>query len=75
MTTIRILMKKATSLLLDTSLATIGQNFIKFVVTPSLIILLVVFSFKTYQQYKDFSYCDAQGISQSQCAYFIEYGD
>ncbi len=75
MTTIRVLMKKATSLLLDTSLITVGQNFIKFVVTPSLIILLVALSFRTYQHYKDFSYCDAQGISQSQCAYFIEYGD
>lgn len=75
MATIRSLTRKVVSLVLDTNLVTIGLNFIKFVVAPCFVILLVTFSFNTYQKYKNFSYCDAQGVSQSQCAYFIEYGD
>ena len=75
MATIRSLAKKLSSLVLDTNLTTIGMNLLNWVIAPIIIFTLLTMSFSTYQKYKRHSYCEKRGVSQSQCDYFIEYGD
>ena len=75
MATIRSLSKKIVNLILDTDLATIGKNILKWLVLPIVAFLLLGVSYDAYQNNKRLTYCSDHGISESQCDYFIEYGD
>ncbi len=75
MTTIRNLSKKITSLILDTDLATIGKNILKWLVLPVVAFVLLDIGYDAYQKNKRLTYCSDRGVTESQCDYFIEYGD
>ncbi|WP_372810764.1 hypothetical protein [Pseudoalteromonas nigrifaciens] len=75
MATIRSLSKKIASLILDTDLSTIGKNILKWLVIPVVALLLLSIGYDSYQNNKRLAYCRDRGVSESQCDYFIEYGD
>ncbi|PCC12861.1 hypothetical protein [Pseudoalteromonas sp. JB197] len=75
MATIRSISKKIASLILDTDLATIGKKILKWLVLPVVAFLLLGVGYDTYQNNKRLTYCSDRGVSESQCDYFIEYGD
>lgn len=75
MATIRSLSKKIASLILDTDLATIGKKILKWLVLPVVAFLLLGVGYDAYQNNKRLTYCSDRGVSESQCDYFIEYGD
>lgn len=75
MATIRNLSKKIASLILDTELATIGMKILKWLVFPVVAFLLLGVGYDAYQNNKRLSYCSDRGVSESQCDYFIVYGD
>ncbi|WP_193051466.1 hypothetical protein [Pseudoalteromonas undina] len=75
MATIRSLSKKFASLILDTDLATIGKKILKWLVLPVVAFFLLGVGYDAYQNNKRLTYCSDRGVSESQCDYFIEYGD
>ncbi|SJN40312.1 hypothetical protein CZ797_09915 [Pseudoalteromonas sp. JB197] len=42
---------------------------------PVVAFLLLGVGYDTYQNNKRLTYCSDRGVSESQCDYFIEYGD
>jgi hypothetical protein len=73
--TIRSLSKKITNLLLDTDIATMGKAILKWIILPIVAFLLLNLVYDAYQENKRLTYCSDRGISESQCNYFIKYGD
>ena len=61
--------------MLDTKLATIGKKIFKWLVLPVVAFLLLDVNYDAYQNNKRLTYCSDRGVSESQCDYFIEYGD
>ena len=75
MTTIRSLSKKLTNLVLDTNIITIGKNLLKWIIAPSILIMLIILAFNANNERQKIRICNAQGISESQCDYYMKYGD
>ncbi|MCJ8297954.1 MAG: hypothetical protein MJK13_03320 [Pseudomonadales bacterium] len=71
----RSLSKKVTNLLLDTDIATIGKSILKWLILPVVAFILLGLGYDAYDINKRLTYCTDRGVSESQCDYFIEYGD
>lgn len=75
MATLRSLSKKIASLILDTDLSIVGKKILKWLVLPVVAFLLLGIGYDAYQNNKRLTYCSDRGVSESQCDYFIKYGD
>lgn len=75
MATIRDLSKKLTNLVLDTNIITMGKNLLKWIIAPSVLVMLFMFAYNANQERQGIRYCNSQGISESQCNYYMKNGD